>query len=176
MQEIFRVKDGGSVWVGDDLDYEKIKDKPDWKSARMCKYGPGGHQQTLGYHSLAAPKDKHYLHVIKDNRIAINIIDMDDPSMIPFECIKYALDYIKKQLDLGFNVLVACNSGHSRGPSTGLAFLRSIGEMPHNFHISEKIYHSIYNKYDPGMGMRQKLRTHWSELDRMELGENYESK
>ncbi len=89
--------------------------------------------------------------------------------MIPFECITYALNYIKKQLDAGFHTLVACNSGHSRGPSTGLAFLRSIGEMPHNFHMSERIYRTIYNKYDPGQGMRQKLRTHWSELENMEI-------
>ncbi len=58
MQEIYRIKDGGSVWVGDDNDYEKIKDKGDWRSVRMAKYGPGAHQQTLGYHSLAAPKGK----------------------------------------------------------------------------------------------------------------------
>lgn len=171
MQEIYRVKGGGSVWVGDDADYEKIKDKSDWKSARMAKYGPGGHQQTLGYHTLSAPKGKNYLSKVADNRIAINIIDMEDPGMIPFECITIALDYIKEQLEAGFNVLVACNSGHSRGPSTGLAFLRNIGEMPHNFHMSERIYHTLYSKYDPGQGIRQVLRSHWTEL-----GDNNESK
>ena len=89
--------------------------------------------------------------------------------MIPFECIKLALDYAKKQLDDGYKILIACNSGHSRGPSTGLAFLRSIGDMPHNFHMSERVYRGLYRKYDPGMGMRQQLRSHWSELKDMEL-------
>ena len=168
MEEIYKAENGARLFVGDDLDYEKIKDNNDFRSARMCKYGSGGHQQSLGYTSLAAPKGKNYLSVVKDNRIAVNIIDMDDPNMIPFECIKVALDYIKEQLDKGKNVLVACNSGHSRGPYTGLAYLRSVGDMPHNFHMSERIYHTIYRRYDPGMGVRQVLREHWSELDGLE--------
>ena len=158
-----------NVWVGDDTDYEKIESNKDWRSVRMCKYGPGGHQQTLGYTTPGAPKGKNYLSVEAGNRIAINIIDMQDPNMIPFECIKLGLDYAKKQLEDGKKVLFACNSGHSRGPSTGLAFLRSIGDMPHNFHKSETIYHTLYRKYEPGMGMRQQLRSHWSELQDMEL-------
>jgi hypothetical protein len=158
-----------NVWVGDDTDYEKIESNKDWRSVRMCKYGPGGHQQTLGYSSLAAPKGKNYLSVEAGNRIAINIIDMQDPNFIPFECIKLGLDYAKKQLEDGKKVLFACNSGHSRGPSTGLAFLRSIGDMPHNFHKSETIYRTLYRKYDPGMGMRQQLRSHWAELQDLEI-------
>lgn len=168
MEKIYESPNGASVYVGGDVDYEKIKDKDNWKSARMCKEGPGGHRDTVGYESKGAPKDKNYLAVRVKNRIAVNIIDPNDPNLIPFECIKLALDYIKEQLDKGFNVLVACNMGHSRGPSTGLAFLRSIGDMPHNFHTSETIYKGIYNKYDPAMGIRQVLRSHWTELDNME--------
>lgn len=164
MEEIYK-----GVWVGDDNDYEKIKEKPEWKSVRCCKFGPGGHKETLGYTTQGAPSGKNYLSVEANNRIAINIIDMEDPNMIPFECIKLALDYAKKQLDDGYKILIACNSGHSRGPSTGLAFLRSIGDMPHNFHMSERVYRGLYRKYDPGMGMRQQLRSHWSELKDMEL-------
>lgn len=168
MEPIYKSQFGGSLYVGDDSDYVKIANKSDWRSARMCKYGVGGHQQTLGYTSLSAPKGKNYLHKDADNRIAINILDLNDPNMIPFECIKYALDYIKEQLNNGHNVLLACNSGHSRGPSTGLAFLRSIGELPYNFHKAETIYKTLYPKYDPGMGIRQVLRTHWHDLENME--------
>ena len=164
MEEIYN-----NVWVGDDTDYEKIKDKKDWKSVRMCKFGPGGHKETLGYETMGAPKGKNYLSVEAPNRIAINIIDMDDPNFIPWECITTALDYAKKQLDKGFKILIACNAGHSRGPTTGLCFLRAIGDMPHNFATSERIYRTLYKKYDPGMGMRQVARSHWSDLDRMEL-------
>jgi hypothetical protein len=169
MEEIYRASNGAQVFVGDDADYEKIKDNPKFKSCRCCKYGPGGHKETLGYSSPGAPKGKFYLYAEADNRIAINVLDLDDPNMVPFKCFEIALAYIKKQLDGGYNVLVACNSGHSRGPSTGLAFLRSIGDMPHNFHKSETIYRTLYRKYDPGMGMRQQLRSHWAELQDLEI-------
>lgn len=160
MEEIYN-----NVYVGDDNDYLKIKDKPEWVSARMCKYGPGGHQQTLGYKSLAAPKGKNYLFVEKPDHLAVNILDLDDPNMIPFECITTALKYIKKELDAGKKVLIACNQGHSRGPTTGLLFLRAIGDLPYHFIKAEQIYKTLYPKYDPGMGMRQIARSHWSELD-----------
>lgn len=166
MEEIYKNPSNGcSVWVGDDNDYLKIKDNNKWRSCRMCKYGVDGHQQTLNYKTLAAPQGKNYLSVEAKNRIAINIIDMDDPHMIPWECITTALKYAKEKLDEGFNVLIACNSGHSRGPTTGLMFLRSIGDMPYHFIKAEKIYHTIYKRYDPGMGIRQIARSNWSILD-----------
>lgn len=169
MEEIYKAPNGAHVYVGDDLDYEKIRNNKDFKSCRMCKFGPGSHKETLGYTSNAAPKGKNYLSVEANNRIAINIIDMEDPNMIPFECIKLALDYAKKWLDRGKNILIACNSGHSRGPTTGLMFLRSIGDMPHHFVKSENIYRTLYRKYDPGAGMRQMARSNWSALENSEI-------
>lgn len=166
MEEIYP-----NVYVGGDEDYLKIKDKENWVAARMCKYGPGGHKETLGYTTMAAPKGKNYLSVETPTHLAVNIIDMEDPNMIPFDCIKIAIAYVKKKLDEGKKVLIACNSGHSRGPTTGLMFLRAIGDMPHHFVKAEHIYRTLYHKYDPGMGMRQIARSHWSELDRMSLGE-----
>ena len=169
LHEIYRVKNGGSVWVGGDTDYLKIKDNPDWKAARMCKFGPGSHQQTLGYTTRSAPKGKNYLSIETPTHLAVNILDLDDPNMIPFECIKIALDYIKRQLDAGKKVLVACNSGHSRGPTTGLMFLRSIGDLPYHFIKSENIYKVLDPMFDPGQGMRQVAKDNWSNLYDMEL-------
>jgi len=162
MEEIYT-----NVFVGDDSDYEKVAEKKDWRTVRLCKFGPGGHKETLGYDTMGAPKGKNYLSVEAPNRLAINIIDMDDPNMIPLECISTALNYIKAKLSEGFKVLIACNRGHSRGPTTGLLFLRAIGDMPHNFVTSERIYRTIYKNYDPGMGMRQVARSQWSNINTM---------
>jgi len=158
-----------NLYVGGNEEYEKVKDKSGWSWLRCAKYGPGGHQQTLGYHTLAAPKGPNYLVVRKKNLMALNLIDQDDPNYIPEECILKGLDFIKERLDAGDKVLVACNSGQSRGPTTALMFLRSIGEMPHNFVTSERIYRTLYPKYSPGQGMRQRARQMWDQL------ENYES-
>jgi len=158
-----------SVYVGDDLDYEKISHREGWSALRCCKYGPGGHKEILGYTTPGAPKGPNYLWATKGkNLMALNILDLSDPNMIPFEAIKHGLDFVKERLDAGDKVLIACNSGHSRGPSTGLAFLRAINDMPHSFGLSERIYSTLYPKYDPGIGMRQVIREHWSELDGME--------
>lgn len=171
MEEIYKDKNPGSVWVGDDNDYLKIQGRDGWAAARMCKYGPGGHQQTLGYTTRGAPKGKNYLSVQKGNHLAVNLIDTTDPNFVPFECIKIALDFIKAKLQEGKKVLVTCNAGHSRSPSTGLAFLRSVGDMPYSFGRSETIYHTIYPKYSPNMGIRQIIREHWSELDGLEISD-----
>jgi hypothetical protein len=154
-----------NLYVGRDEDYEKHKNDPEFRFARCCKYGPGGHQQTLGYKTLAAPKDSNYLWVKRPNRIALNLIDQDDPGFIPEECIEKALEYIKDQLDAGKKVIVCCNSGHSRGPTTALLFLRTIGEMPHSFVIAERIYRTLYPPYSPGQGMRQRARQMWDKLE-----------
>lgn len=149
------------LWVGDDEDYEKIKDKEGWSAVRCCKYGSGGHQQTLGYHTLAAPEGKNKYWVRRGNRLALNILDLDDPNFIPDDMIATALTYIGERLAAGDKVAVCCNHGHSRGPTIALLYLRSIGEMPYSFVWAEKIYRVLYPKYDPAQGIRQYTRMRW---------------
>src|ERR1700679_1379571 len=86
------------LWFGDDNDYEKIEDNKGWKTCRCCKYGPGGHQATLQYKSLGAPKGDNYLSVERPNRIALNYIDANDSHLIPPEMIVAGLRYVDKML------------------------------------------------------------------------------
>lgn len=155
-----------SLYVGDDKDYEKVEDNKSFKTCRCCKYGPGGHQQTLGYSSLGAPKGATYLSVERPNRIALNYIDAHDSNLIPPEMIVAGLRYIDKQLAAGYKVLVACNAGHSRGPTTALLYLRAVGDLTGNFHSSENRFRTLYEKYDPGIGTRQFVQTNWTYFDR----------
>jgi hypothetical protein len=153
------------LFVGDDNDYEKIKSRPNWSALRCCKYGPGGHQETLGYKTLAAPKGPTYLSVDQRNRRALNFIDPSDPNFIPVEMVKKGLDFIDKRLAAGDNVLVACNAGRSRGPTTGLLYLRAIGDLTGNFHQSESFYRKLYTKYDPGLGVRTFAKQNWDTFE-----------
>lgn len=153
------------LFVGDDNDYEKIKDKPGWVALRCCKYGPGGHQQTLGYTTKSAPHGKNYLSVDALRRRALNYIDVSDPNFIPIPMIEKGLEFIDKRLLAGDNVLVACNAGHSRGPTTALLYLRAIGDLTGNFHFSERKFRALYDKYDPGIGTRQFAMTHWDTFE-----------
>jgi hypothetical protein len=152
------------LYVGGDAAYEKVKDKEGWRSLRCCKYGPGGHQQSLGYTTLGAPKGPDYLFVVKKNRMALNFIDVADPHLIPVEMVMTGLKYIDSQLRSGHKVLIACNEGHSRGPTTGLLYLRATGNLPGNFIHSEQIYRTLYPEYSPGIGARQFAKQNWDKF------------
>lgn len=155
------------LYVGDDQAYDKLKDKPGWSWLRCAKYGAGGHQQTLDYHTLAAPPGPDYLMVRRGHLMALNLLDLDDPNYIDPDMIDSGLSFIGERLKAGDRVLVACNAGHSRGPSVALLYLRSIGEMPYNFGMSVRFFRTLYPHYDPGAGIRQYLRSHWADWERL---------
>src|ERR1039458_10384189 len=86
MEEIYKKL----VYVGDDLDYEKIAHREGWSALRCAKYGPGGHKEILGYTSPGAPKGPNYLWATKGkNLMALNLLDLTDPAMVPFSAIKH---------------------------------------------------------------------------------------
>lgn len=153
-----------NLWVGSDKDVPEAQ-KRHMAIAAMCKEGPYGHRAALGYKTLGAPHDKNYYSYEKGSNLYVNLIDSEDPNFIPEEAIDAALTFIGKHMANGNKVLVHCNEGHSRGPTTALMYLRSIGEMPHNFLTSEKVYRTLYAKYDPAQGIRQYARSHWSALE-----------
>jgi hypothetical protein len=154
----------GNLYIGSDHDYEKLNSKDGWSFLRCCKEGPGGHRETLGYTTQGAPKGPNYLAVDQRTRRALNFIDPQDPHFIPLEMVNKGLAFIDKRLAAGDKVLVACNAGHSRGPTTAMLYLRSIGELAGNFHHSEGIMRTLYPPYSPGIGMRQFARGHWDEF------------
>jgi len=159
------------LYVGDDNDNDYAASKG-WSILICAKDGPYGHRHMLGYTSMGAPKGKDYYFVQKGNRMALNLIDSDDPNMIPEQAINAGLDFIKKQIGEGKNVLVHCNAGHSRGPTTALMYLRMVGEMPSSFHQSETKFKTLYPKFDPNHGMEQFARYNWWNLLHHEKVEN----
>lgn len=154
----------GKIYVGSDHDYEDLKSKEGWSILRCAKEGPGGHRETLGYKTQAAPKGPSYLSVNAPRRRALNFIDPQDPHFIPLEMVKKGLEFIDERLAAGDKVLIACNAGRSRGPTTAMLYLRSVGELAGNFHHSEGIMRTLYPPYSPGIGMRQFARQNWDEL------------
>jgi hypothetical protein len=164
MRGVLDGPDGKPVlFVGDDKDDPEAV-KRGFAILCCCKDGPVGHRSILHYHTLGAPKDANYYHVTRGKRMALNLLDLDDPHFIPEEAVFPGLNFINKHLKAGDKVLVHCNAGHSRGPTMGLMFLRTIAEMPSSFGTSEKIFRSLYPKYDPGTGMRTFARAHWTQL------------
>ena len=131
-----------------------------------CKDGsPDCHRAVLGYTALGAPKDANYYFYRSDvKHMALNLIDVEDPDMIPAEAVDPGLRFLKERYDAGDKVLSHCIAGHTRGPMMMLAFLRTIGEMPNGFLASERKFRALYSEYDPGRGMRMHVRSRWDEL------------
>jgi predicted protein tyrosine phosphatase len=96
--------------------------------------------------------------------MALNLIDTDDPDMIPDEVVDAGLRFLKERYDAGDTVLSHCVAGHSRGPTMMLMFLRAIGEMPASFLGSERKFRALYSDYDPNKGMRAYARERWARL------------
>jgi predicted protein tyrosine phosphatase len=118
----------------------------------------------LGYETLGAPAGKNYLMARKGDVMALNIIDVDDPTMIPDEAIDLGLRFIHEMQEKGRILLVHCNAGHSRSTTVTMMYLRAIGELSDSFIKSEQIFRTIYSPYSPGVGMRAHARARWKSL------------
>lgn len=158
MEEVIK-----GLWVGSDEDVPEAK-KRGYSRLACAKDGPDGHRAMLGYTTMGAPKGPEYLFAERGHWAAMNIIDVDDPSMIPDKMIDAGLKFIHEQMSAGRKILVHCNAGHSRGPSTAMLYLRTIGELPQGFKQAKHVFKTLYRRYDPGHGMEAKSRSRWQEL------------
>ena len=159
------------LYVGD-KEAVPTAEKRGYSILAACKDGSEDcHRAVLGYTSLGAPKDSHYYFYRTDQKhMALNLIDVDDPDMIPREAVDAGLRFIKERYDAGDKVLSHCIAGRTRGPTMMLMFLRTIGEMPDSFLGSERKFRALYQDYDPGKGMRAHARARWKELPKFFKG------
>ena len=159
MEKIIR-----GLYLGSDADVSEAKARG-YARLTAAKDGPDGHRAMLGYTTLGAPKDADYYFARRGDWMALNLIDVSDPDMIPDTAIDAGLKFIKEEMDKGNKVLVHCNAGHSRGPTTVMMYLRAIGELPYSFRRAELFFRDVlYSKYDPGVGMRSHAQVRWNDL------------
>ncbi len=154
-----------NLYVGDKEGVPEAE-KRGYSILAACKDGSSDcHRAVLGYTTLGAPKDKNYYFVRSDAKhMALNLIDVDDPSMIPEEAVDAGLRFMKERYDAGDKIFSHCIAGHTRGPTMMLMFLRAIGEMPERFLRAEHKFTALYPEYDPGRGMRTHARKRWDSL------------
>lgn len=151
------------LYVGGDRDVDKAR-KRGYSILSCAKAGPDSHKSMLGYLTNAAPLGPEYLFAQRGRHAAMNCIDVDDPALIPTTMLLQGLAFIHKERQAGWKVLVHCNAGHSRGPTTTLMYLRAIGEMPYSFARAYTIFKTLYPPYSPADGMKAKARELWEFL------------
>lgn len=151
------------LYLGSDKDVPAAKERG-YARLCCCKDGIDSHRSMLGYQTMGAPKGKDYLSARTGDVMALNLIDVDDPEMIPDEVLDTGLRFIKELQESGRKLLVHCNAGHSRSATLVLMYLRAADGMPDSFLAAEKKFRSLYHLYDPGVGMRAHARTRWRDL------------
>lgn len=155
------------LFIGNALDYEDgIAHMEGWSVVHACK--EPYHRQFVGYETRSAPQDDpEYLWAVRGNRLALNLIDGENPAFVPKEAIDYALEFTNNKLSLGKNVLIHCNQGLSRGPSIGFLYLaKYTEELSERFMSALGAFTLMYPSYNPGQGIYEFVKMRWPEYAR----------
>lgn len=152
-----------NLFIGNQDDYEfNVKGNDGWSVVHACK--EPYHRNLLGYAGRGAPKNHpEYLLAKRDDRLFLNIVDVDSPDYIAKEIIDTALQFIKNELNNDRKCLVHCNQGESRSPSIGFLYLASNNTLSKDFVTAENEFRKIYPSYNPKNGIRGFIRNHWDE-------------
>lgn len=144
-----------NLFVGNQTDYEfKVRNKGNWSVVHACK--EPYHRQALGYQGRAAPKDHpEYLMAKRENRLILNLVDVEDSTYIAKEIMNEALQFIEQNLAAGRKVLVHCNQGMSRSPGIALLYLAKEGII-NNTSFEEAL--AEFGKIYPGINMAGGIR------------------
>lgn len=122
------------------------------------------HRDFVGYVERAAPKDHpEYLFARRDNRLALNLIDVADVKYMPEPLWAAAIAFITEHHDAGREVLIHCNQGGSRAPSLALLWL-SFSDPEWGllkFADAEERFRGLYPAYSPAAGPRDFVANNW---------------
>lgn len=149
------------LWIGSQDDYVALDQSGgDWAIVHACK--EPHHRQALGYTGRAAPNDHpEYLIAVRDHRLMLNLIDVDDPKYVRKEIVDAALAHIRKNLSDGKNVLCHCNQGASRSPTIGMLYLAA--SLPEAFDEAVAEFKKThYEPYSPARGVLEFARENWA--------------
>lgn len=154
------------LFIGNQEDYElRAKGADGWSIVHACK--EPYHRNLLGYTGRGAPKGHpEYLLARRENRLFLNIVDVESPDYIAREIIDAALSFIKEALSNGGKCLVHCNQGESRSPSIGLLHLAVNNLLPKDFAKAEDEFRKLYPPYNPKNGIRSFIINHWNDYVR----------
>ena len=157
------------LYVGSMLDYERrVKEQPGWYVVQAAK--EPYHREALNYKSQGAPRDHlEYLYAQRDNRLILNMVDVDNHKYFDADMIEAALTFIHDMLSGNpvCKVLVHCNQGHSRAPSLALLYLRRHDPEFADLSFADGVrrFKSFYRHYEPAAGIRDYLKLNWDNAD-----------
>jgi predicted protein tyrosine phosphatase len=152
-----------NLFVGNEGDYEHtVSKQTGWAVLHACK--EPYHRRLIGYTQRALPKEHpEYLFAERGHRLALNMIDGDDPRYTQHALIDRGISFIHKSLLDKTKILVHCNQGCSRSPSLGLVYLVSHTDTLPKTSLSEaeEVFRALYPAYQPMKGIRGYIEANW---------------
>lgn len=156
-----------NLLVGNDNDASDLLlalgDQPnDWFILHAAKLPY--HKLFCGYTGRGAPKDSpEYYTARRGNRLALNLIDVENVEWMPPQIWDAAMAFISEGWTMNKRVLVHCNQGGSRAPAIALLWLAENTDewrgIP--FEEAEEKFREVYPFYAPAGGPREYIRRAW---------------
>ncbi len=150
-----------NIFVGSLVDYESIKNHPDFVFVQACK--EPCHRKALGYNGKTVDKNHpEYLVAYRPERIILNMVDTVTSNYFSNILFEKSIDFISSNIQNHKKVLIHCNKGFSRSPSIGLLYL-AINQKIRNktFWDAKEDFLKIYPEYAP-KGVQEFLIQNWS--------------
>lgn len=164
------------LWLGNDDDAEIAIDSVR-RDSRQANFGHGQvwamvsaakepyHRSLVGYTGRAAPEGPERFSVRRGRHLALNWVDVDDPTWFHVRELEEACDHIDAAQIMEIDCLVHCNQGVSRSPSLALFWLHTRsgneGWRAFDFESAEVRFRQLYPEYDPTEGVREFIRGQW---------------
>jgi len=155
-----------NIYCGDESDANRVLRSDDWIILHCCK--DPFHKQLAGYRGNLLPTHQNYAYIIKENRMALNLVDMDtySPNYLDFnyQMFSKAFQFLDKN-SFEKKILIHCNLGESRGPSLTLLYLKHIGFFKGLvFENAKKEFVKMYPKFNPKKNIITNVEILWGKF------------
>jgi len=146
-----------NLYIGSRIDINLTNDT-DWAYAHVTKKS---HQGRLGYFKALPSNHPNYLFLEENNHLYVNWVDAPQPRFYDFPTgqgiynFMRVLDFIDKWIK-DRKVLIHCDLGESRSPTTGLVYLaKRMNALPNTgYEDARKEFIKLYPNYNPnGIGL-----------------------
>ena len=154
-----------NIFTGSEQDFYSIQKEENWAVLHCCK-NPF-HCEFVGYRGNLQSSHPNYALMRKDNRMALNLVDMNmfSEKYLDFNesMFREAFDFLDGYRTSGYKILIHCNQGESRGPTMAMFYATYIGSFGNtNFEDTVTEFKKIYPRYNPKKNIYMTVKSLWN--------------
>jgi len=158
-----------SIFIGDQHDYELIKNENGWAILHCCKHPH--HMVLTGYSGNLHPSHPDFKYKKSGNRLALNLVDVRDYNEKYLQYYKEmfadAFCFLDEYYLEGRKILIHCNKGESRAPTIAMMYATKHGAFGESsFSAAATRLSEIYPNYNPKIGIFKTIELLWGHFVR----------